>query len=250
MGKNFFNEEHFDFKKLALDERFIKTKTDNCEYAFSTCLEVADNKTCVGLITEPGYGTRSGIEDFIKKSRKYKESYGQCSREKPLKAILTDFLMHELPPFVKIHETSEDYLIEALSHHFKNIDAKRKRIMIFYSTESWVGLRPFSALYRLSSELKNETGILISINASRFRQLQKLASKHSDINNFLSSFDWRELPPPSLAELGQHCFNRGVYGKRIVDRLLNKASDFRILNMEINKIRDLLVKKGYLKTPN
>jgi|GEM_PF-6266277 len=250
MDNDLYNGDYFDFKKLAVPERFIKTNTNNCKYAFETCLEVAKGNKCVGLITEPGYGARSGIEDFIKVTREYKEYYGLCSRSNNLKKILSDFLRGELPAFADINGSNEDSLISAISYHFNNINRKRKRIMIFYNLENLTGLRPFGVLYKLAGEMKDVSGVLVSINAVRFAQLQKLAAKHSDINNFLTVFEWRELPPPSPDELGQHCFNRGALGKRVVNKLLAKASDFRILNMEINKIRELLVKKGYVKDAN
>jgi hypothetical protein len=250
MDKDLYNEEYFDFKKLAIPERFVKTKTKNCEYVFNTCIEIATKNSCVGLITEPGYSARSGIEDFQKNTRKYKDYFGPCSKSNNLKAILTDFLLRMLPPFVKINETNENYLMSSIGHHFKKIDSRRERIMIFYNIENLTGRKPFGVLYTLTHQIRNQAGVLVTINAARFQQLQNLAVKHSDISNFLSVFKWRELPAPSRPELGQHCFNRGALGKRVVDRLLNKAGDFRILNMEINKIRDLLVKKGYLKCTN
>ncbi len=243
MENDLYNEDYFDFKRLAIDERFIKTTTANCTYAYDTCLSAASTLKCIGLINETGYGVRTGIEDFIKRTR-YKYYYGIRTKTKRLKKILTEFLYVDIPIFIKLHSTHEDYLVNAIGHLFRN-ETKRKRLIIIYNAEN-LSLREYGVVCRLVEEIKRHAGVVLSINASKFRKLQIWSTKHSEISNFLACFIWEELPPPDARELGQHCLSRGILGKKIIDRLINRASDFRILNMEINKLRGLLVDKGYL----
>jgi hypothetical protein len=244
LENDFYNEDYFDFKRLAIDERFIKTTTANCTYAYDTCLNAASKLKCIGLINEAGYGVRSGIEDFTKRTR-YKYYYGICTKTKRLKKILTEFLYIDIPIFIKLDSSNEDYLVNAIGHLFRN-ETKRNRLMIFYNAEN-LSLREYGVVYRLVTEVKRHAGVVLSINGNKFLKLQNWSTKHPDISNFLTCFTWEELPPPDSRELGQHCVARGILGKKIIDRLINRINDFRILNMEINKIRDLLAKKGYLK---
>ncbi|MFN4945605.1 MAG: hypothetical protein ACK5FG_02780, partial [Chryseotalea sp.] len=40
---------------------------------------------------------------------------------------------------------------------------------------------------------------------------------------------------------------RGVLGKIIIDKLIKDTSDFRTLNKKINNIKELSIKRGYIK---
>lgn len=244
---NYFNEDYIDFKKLAIDEKYIKTKTDNCEYVLNMCIESATDKKFIGLITEPGYSTQSGILDFTKFKRNYKYYFDICTRSKGLKKSLIGFLQKELPPFINLNSSNEDYLVSAMGHYFKTIDVNRKRLIIFHNTENLSGLKGYGTIYKLSEKVRNLSGILITINNAKFETLQKLSNKHSDIYNLLSVFEWKILPPPSTKELSSHCFARGILGNKLIEKLLKTASNFRILNREINKIRDLCIKRGYIE---
>jgi hypothetical protein len=244
MESDFYKEDYFDFKRLAIDERYIKTPAGNCEYAYQTCLSAAKDNTRVGLITEPGYGIRSGIEDFIKRTG-FRYYYAKCTNAKRLKQILIEFLYVDIPIFIKLENSNVDHLVKSIGYKFRN-DERKHRIIVLYNCEN-LSIREFGALYNLSEETKGHAGFVIGLNKARFKLLQNISTKLSDVNNFLSVFDWRELPPPDPNELAQHCLSRGVLAKKLIDRLLDKASDFRILNREINKIRTLLIDKGYLK---
>jgi hypothetical protein len=249
MSTRIFNADYFDFKQLAIDEKFIKTKVANTEYAFNTCIEAGQHNKNIGLITEAGYGVRTGIEDFRKRMRGYRQYFEVCSRNVGLMPILKRFVLMDLPKDVKITDTKYDYLVSAISYNFKHLNKKRKHIIILCNFENLPGLRQFGAIYKLTCEVKNRGGIVLSINGAKLADLHNKAKRHSDVRNFLGAFDWREMPPPSPEELGQHCFNRGVLGKRIIDRLLKKCFDFRVLNIEINKIREMLIKRGYITPP-
>jgi hypothetical protein len=37
MDKEFLNDDYFDFKKLSIDEKYIKINTNNCKYVFEEC---------------------------------------------------------------------------------------------------------------------------------------------------------------------------------------------------------------------
>lgn len=250
MEKRLINPDFFDLKRLTINERHIKTKTANCEYVFDACIEAATRNLHIGIITEPGYSAHSGIKDFTNQYKLCRYYYDVCSGSRNLKEILIGFVLQDLPPFIKINRTNEDYLVKAIGHYNKHIGSpKKSRIMIIYSVENLKRNQSFGDLYKLSQALKGYSGLLISVNATCFGRLQVLAERYSHIKNFISAFDWRQLPPPDPKELGQHCIARGVLAKNVIDKLLNKVSDFQMLNREINRIREELSEKGYLQFP-
>ena len=170
-----------------------------------------------------------------------------CTASKGLRKTLVDFLQLELPPFINVNQSSEDYLVNALSYYFNNINSKRKRLIALHNFENYSGIKNYGIVQKLSEKLKDTSGMVITLNERKFNQLTNISEKRSDIQKFLLAFDWRLIPPPSPQELGTYCVARGVLGKIIIDKLIKDTSDFRTLNKKINNIKELSIKRGYIK---
>jgi hypothetical protein len=250
MDSAFYNEKYFDFELLKIPAAFIKVNSENCSYAYDSCLRAAQRKETIVLIKERGYGVHSGIADFIKKTR-YKYYHAVCSPNNQLKEILCKFLFLEFPEVVNFTYATEHDLTSSFIYLLKEDILHRKRnvnrIIILRNIDT-LYVKSISTMGRLVKELKGVVGIVGTISSDGFEKLKIQGEHYTDTGDFVidSSVQWETVPPPKPNELADYCIARGVLGKRVIDKIIKDYPNFIALERKIEGIKINLKEKGFL----
>lgn len=241
------NSEHFDFGRLSLQTNsFLIESFHNYKFVQQRCQEAALEKKAIVLLTEPGYGTKTAIEKYLKTfgTRYY---FADCAPSYKMRAILTDFMSIDLPASVPLYASQARHLVDGLAYLFSNVNGgAKKRILILHNVQN-LPLKEFEIIHNLILKIKGMCGVLITMSNKRLQELEVQSEKETYLRDFLTEhYGWYRLQQPDLNELKAYCMERGIIGLPIIERLLKKGTDFKLLNLEIEKIKELLIKRGFV----
>jgi len=239
------NDNYFNYEKLRLNESKFRVETANEAFIIDQAIKMRNGNQSIGLIAEPGYGVYTSflkyVSDFTSKNRYY---LLEPKKGEKFQTCLAYIVQQDIPPFiVKFQSAQDTHLINSITHLFKG-ELSKKRLILIYNIQN-LNDGGLASLGLLIKSLKNVCGIILSVDPSTYAWIQKRSAKETFLRDLLTDVNaWVELAPPTTKELGNLCIQRGILARKVIDELLKNSQDFKMLNVEIDKVRTLLKDKG------